>query len=79
MVSLRNLNLNGVQFETALAEAGISVNKNAIPDEPLALVTTSGVRVGAAALTTRGMGKREMKKIAQIFNFATIPLIFRLQ
>jgi glycine hydroxymethyltransferase len=67
LIDLRNLNLTGVQFETALADAGISVNKNAIPDEPLALVTTSGVRVGAAALTTRGMGKGEMKKIAQIF------------
>lgn len=67
LIDLRNLNLTGVQFETALAEAEISVNKNAIPDEPLALVTTSGVRVGAAALTTRGMGKGEMKKIAQIF------------
>jgi glycine hydroxymethyltransferase len=67
LIDLRNLNLTGVQFETALADAGISVNKNAIPDEPLSLVITSGVRVGAAALTTRGMGKREMKKIAQIF------------
>lgn len=68
LVDLRSKNLTGKEFETALCQAGITVNKNSIPNDPLGPQVTSGVRVGTAALTTRAMGKKEMKRIAELFN-----------
>ncbi len=68
LVDLRNKNLTGVDFQHALEEAGISVNKNGIPNDPNPPKVTSGIRVGTAALTTRGMGETEMKRIAELFN-----------
>lgn len=68
LVDLRNKNLSGKEFETALCAAGITVNKNAIPNDPNPPKITSGIRVGTAALTTRKMGKREMQRIGELFN-----------
>ena len=68
LVDLRNKKLTGKEFETALCSAGITVNKNAVPGDPNPPQVTSGVRVGTAALTTRGLGKKEMKRIAEMFN-----------
>lgn len=68
LIDLRSKNITGKEFEDALGEAGITVNKNAIPGDPLPPMTTSGIRVGVAALTTRGMGIIEMQRIAEIFN-----------
>lgn len=68
LVDLRSKNLTGKDFETALEKAGITVNKNAIPNDPNPPKITSGIRIGTAALTTRGMGIGEMKKIASYFN-----------
>lgn len=68
LVDLRNHNITGKDFEDALGKAGITVNKNAIPGDPNPPMVTSGIRVGAAALTTRGMGIAEMQRIAEIFN-----------
>jgi glycine hydroxymethyltransferase len=68
LVDLRKKNLTGIHFETSLCAAGISVNKNAVPGDPNPPQVTSGIRVGTAALTTRGMGKKEMKRIGELFN-----------
>lgn len=68
LVDLRSKNITGVDFEVALEKAGITVNKNAIPGDPLPPAVTSGVRVGTAALTTRGMGGQELQRIAELFH-----------
>jgi len=68
LVDLQNKNITGIDFETALGEAGITVNKNAVPNDPKPPKVTSGIRVGTAALSTRGMGASEMQRIAEMFN-----------
>lgn len=68
LVDLRSKNLTGKEFECALSEAGITVNKNSIPNDPNPPKITSGVRVGTAALTTRGFGAKEMQRIGELFN-----------
>jgi glycine hydroxymethyltransferase len=66
LVDLRPKKLTGKIGEEALGKAGITVNKNMIPWDPEKPMTTSGVRVGTPALTTRGMGTREMAKVAEL-------------
>ena len=68
LVDLRNKGLTGKEFEHSLGLAGITVNKNAIPNDPNPPKVTSGIRVGTAAITTRGMGVKEMQRIAEMFN-----------
>lgn len=68
LVDLRSKGLTGKEFAAALTMAGITVNKNSVPGDPESPMVTSGVRVGTAALTTRGMGKAEMQRIAEMFN-----------
>jgi len=68
LVDLRSKNLTGKDFEHALHEAGITVNKNGVPADPNPPKVASGVRVGTAALTTRGIGIVEMQRIAEMFN-----------
>lgn len=70
LVDLRNKGITGQEFSDVLGKAGITVNKNGIPNDPLPPQTSSGIRVGTAALTTRGMGKGEMQRIAELFNRA---------
>jgi len=65
LVDLRNKNIIGKDAERALEKAGITVNKNAVPFDPLPPTKTSGIRIGTAALTTRGMKEEEMRKIAK--------------
>jgi len=60
--------LTGKQAETALDRAGITVNKNTIPDDPRKPFDPSGIRLGTPALTTRGMKEPEMIKIAAWIN-----------
>ncbi|HYO47198.1 MAG TPA: serine hydroxymethyltransferase [Gemmatimonadota bacterium] len=55
--------LTGKDAETALGHAGITVNKNTVPGETRSPFVTSGIRVGTPALTTRGMGEEEMRRI----------------
>lgn len=67
LVDLRQVkNLTGKVAEAALDEAGITVNKNAIPFDPQPPMITSGLRIGTPAVTTRGMKEDEMKTIASL-------------
>ena len=68
LVDLRPKNLTGKAAEKILDQAGITVNKNTIPDDPQSPFVTSGIRLGTPALTTRGMGKAEMKRVAQLID-----------
>jgi glycine hydroxymethyltransferase len=63
LVDLRRRGLTGKAAEEALHRARITVNKNAVPDDPQKPWVTSGIRVGTPALTTRGMGPDEMRQI----------------
>jgi glycine hydroxymethyltransferase len=66
LLDLRPKKLTGKVAEEALGRAGITVNKNMIPWDPEKPMTTSGVRVGTPALTTRGMGAQEMTLVAAL-------------
>lgn len=57
--------MNGKQLETVLDSVGITLNKNAIPFDQLPPSKTSGVRIGTAAVTTRGFKEDDVKKVAQ--------------
>ncbi len=64
LVDLRPKGLTGKEAEQLLDRAGITVNKNTIPGDPQSPFVTSGIRLGTSALTTRGFGVGEMKKVA---------------
>ena len=68
LVDLRPKGLTGKMAEQLLDRAGITVNKNTIPDDPQSPFVTSGIRLGTPALTTRGMGTPEMKRIATLID-----------
>jgi glycine hydroxymethyltransferase len=70
LVDLRPKRLTGKVAEEALGKAGITVNKNMIPWDPEKPMTTSGIRVGTPALTTRGMGASEMREVAALIGRA---------
>lgn len=65
LVDLSNREVTGKQAEIALDEAGITVNKNTVPNEKRSPFVTSGVRIGTPALTSRGMGTTEMSQIGR--------------
>ena len=65
---LRPKGLTGKAAEQLLVRAGITVNKNTIPDDPQSPFVTSGIRLGTPALTTRGMGEAEMTRIAELID-----------
>ena len=64
----RNAALTGKVAEQSLNHAGITVNKNTVPKETQSPFVTSGIRIGTPAVTTRGMGEREMKQIASLID-----------
>jgi glycine hydroxymethyltransferase len=66
LVDLTSTGVTGHKAEVALGEAGIIVNRNAIPFDPHPPRTTSGIRLGTPALTARGFGEEEMKQIAAL-------------
>ncbi|MDD3631518.1 MAG: serine hydroxymethyltransferase [Atribacterota bacterium] len=68
LVDLRNKGLTGKQAEKALEEAGITVNKNTVPFDTQSPMVTSGIRIGTPAMTTRGMGEKEMLLIAELID-----------
>jgi glycine hydroxymethyltransferase len=65
LVDLTNKDLSGKDAENMLGLAGITVNKNAIPNDPRGPMVTTGVRMGTPLLTSRGMKEAEMKTVAQ--------------
>ena len=65
LADLRPLHITGRELQLRLGENGITVNKNAIPNDPEKPFVTSGVRIGTAAATTRGMKEDDMRVIAQ--------------
>jgi len=67
LVDLRKLNTTGKYMEEHLDTVHITTNKNKIPNDPQSALVTSGLRVGTPAVTTRGFGEEEMKKIAELF------------
>lgn len=70
LVDLRSLGLTGKVAEKVLDDIGITVNKNTIPFDPESPFVTSGVRIGTAAVTSRGFGHEEMDEIASLIAFA---------
>ena len=66
LVDVRNFNITGKEIERRLDECFITVNKNAIPNDPEKPFVTSGIRVGTPAATTRGLKEEDMKEIARI-------------
>ena len=66
LVDLRNSALDGQQAEDQLHEAGITVNRNAVPFDPRPPRVTSGLRIGTPALATRGFGATEFTEVAEI-------------
>ena len=68
LVDLRPKGLTGKEAEQLLDRAGITVNKNTIPGDPQSPFVTSGIRLGTSALTTRGFGAGEMKKVAGLID-----------
>jgi glycine hydroxymethyltransferase len=68
LVDLRSRSLTGKVAVELLVRAGITVNKNTIPDDPQSPFVTSGIRLGTPALTTRGMGPAEMDRIAELID-----------
>ena len=68
LIDLRNRNLTGKEAQESLDEAGITVNKNGVPFDDKSPLITSGIRIGSAALTTRGMKEREMETVADLLH-----------
>ncbi|MDP4164799.1 MAG: serine hydroxymethyltransferase, partial [Bacillota bacterium] len=68
LLDVRSLGLTGKVAERSLDDIGITVNKNTIPFDPESPFVTSGLRIGTAAVTTRGFGHEEMKEIASIIS-----------
>lgn len=66
LVDLRKAHITGKELEKRLDEVHITVNKNAIPNDPEKPFVTSGIRVGTPAVTTRGFGEEEMKVIGSL-------------
>ncbi|MBO0511033.1 serine hydroxymethyltransferase [Streptomyces beijiangensis] len=66
LVDLRNSDLNGQEAEDRLHEVGITVNRNAVPNDPRPPMTTSGLRIGTPALATRGFDIADFTEVADI-------------
>lgn len=68
LIDLRNKNVNGKETEKALVKADITCNKNMVPFDDKSAFTTSGIRLGTAAITTRGLKEQDMATIAGLIN-----------
>jgi glycine hydroxymethyltransferase len=73
LVDLRNSELDGQQAEDRLHDVGITVNRNAVPNDPRPPMVTSGLRIGTPALATRGFGADEFTEVADIIAEALKP------
>ena len=72
LIDVTNKNISGKEAQIALDKAGITVNKNMVPDDPRSPMDPSGIRLGTPALTTRGMKEKEMIAIAEWIDQAII-------
>ncbi|MEW6470544.1 MAG: serine hydroxymethyltransferase [Bacteroidota bacterium] len=68
LIDLRSKNITGKDAENALGRADITVNKNMVPFDDKSPFVTSGIRIGTAAVTTRGLKERDMTKIADLID-----------
>ncbi|MBW1810122.1 MAG: serine hydroxymethyltransferase [Deltaproteobacteria bacterium] len=66
VVDLRSRNLTGIQATRILDRVGITVNNNQIPFDPLPPMKSSGIRIGTPAMTTRGLGEKEMRRLGHL-------------
>ena len=66
LVDLKNSPYNGKEAEKMLEKASITVNKNTIPNDPESPFVTSGIRIGSAAITTRGFSQNDIRNIAEL-------------
>ncbi|MGK4583085.1 serine hydroxymethyltransferase [Kitasatospora sp. HPMI-4] len=73
LVDLRNSELNGQDAEDRLHEVGITVNRNAVPNDPRPPMVTSGLRIGTPALATRGFQAEDFREVADIIAEALLP------
>ena len=72
LIDLRNKNVNGKDAENSLGIADITVNKNMVPFDTQSPFITSGIRIGTAAITTRGVNTEEIKIIANLIDSSII-------
>ena len=72
LVNLSGMALTGKEMQNRLDEVYITVNKNAVPNDPQSPNVTSGIRIGTPAVTTRGLKEEEMKEIAALINMAAV-------
>jgi len=68
LIDLRNKNISGKEAENALVKAEITVNKNMVPFDDKSPFVTSGIRVGTAAVTTRGLVETDMETIVELID-----------
>jgi glycine hydroxymethyltransferase len=68
LLDLRNKGVTGKQAEEALERASITVNKNMVPFDDESPFVTSGIRIGTPAMTTRGFGQNEFRRVAELIN-----------
>lgn len=68
LIDLRNKNISGKEAEEALGKADITVNKNMVPFDDRSPFVTSGIRIGTAAVTTRGLVEKDMLKIVDLID-----------
>ncbi|MDI5962778.1 serine hydroxymethyltransferase [Streptomyces sp. SL13] len=73
LVDLRESELDGQQAEDRLHEIGITVNRNAVPNDPRPPMVTSGLRIGTPALATRGFGAEQFREVADVIALALLP------
>ncbi|OPX84371.1 MAG: Serine hydroxymethyltransferase [Pelotomaculum sp. PtaB.Bin104] len=70
LVDLRSKNITGKEAQELMDTVGVTVNKNPIPFDPLPPNTSSGIRIGTPAVTTRGLNEEDMVRIAEIIDYA---------
>lgn len=66
LADLQNMNITGKELQNRLDEVYITVNKNAVPNDPAGPFVTSGIRIGTPAVTTRGLKEEDMREIAHL-------------
>lgn len=70
LVDLQNMNIAGKELQNRLDNVYITVNKNAVPNDPASPFVTSGIRIGTPAVTTRGLKEEDMKTISHLIKLA---------